>query len=153
MALHLIKLCVGIDRVDQLLAYQKRRRAELEAAGLPPYNRHLTRNFPRRAAEILATGEEGGPKGSLYWVIRREVRVRQPLHAIEEAVDHEGRKCCALVFEPELIRVEPRPHRPFQGWRYLVPADAPADLADQAADQSDDMPEDLRRELRSLGLI
>ena len=125
VTLHLIKLCVGIDRVEQLAASQKRRRAELEAQGLPPYSRHLTRNFPRRADEIAAGTVQGG---SLYWVIRREVRVRQPLHAIEEAVDHQGRRCCALVFEPELIRVMPRPHRPFQGWRYLEAADAPADL-------------------------
>lgn len=147
MALHLIKLCVGIDTVEELAAWQKRRRAELAAAGLPPYSRHLTRNFPRRADEIMAEG------GSLYWVIRREVRVRQRLHAIEEAHDQEGRPCCALVFEPELVRVMPRGHRPFQGWRYLAPADAPADLPAHAVDESAEMPEEMRRELRSLGLL
>jgi len=151
MALNLIKLCVGVDTVKQLAAFQRRRRAELEAAGLPPYSRHLTRNFPRRVAEIMTP--EAGPPGSLFWVIRREVRVRQPLHAIEEAVDHQGRRCCALVFEPALIRVDPRPHRPFQGWRYLEAADAPADLAGAVADDGDEMPEEMRRELRSLGLL
>lgn len=151
MALNLIKLCVGIDTVEQLATFQKRRRGELEAAGLPPYNRHLTRNFPRRAEEIMIP--ETGPSGSLFWVIRREVRVRQPFHAIEEAVDHEGRRCCALVLEPELIRVDPRPQRPFQGWRYLDAADAPADLAGSAQDEIDEMPEDMVRELRTLGLI
>lgn len=151
MALNLIKLCVGIDTVDQLVAFQKRRRGELLAAGLPPYNRHLTRNFPRRAAEIMEPSD--GPPGALFWVIRREVRVRQPLHAIEEAVDHEGRRCCALVLEPDLIRVDPRPHRPFQGWRYLDAADAPADLRGSGHDESDEMPEEMRRELRALGLI
>lgn len=145
--LHLIKLCVGIDRVDQLERYQERRRRELAAAGLPPYNRHLTRNFPRRADEILAGG------GSLYWVIRREVRVRQPLHAIEEAVDGEGRRCCALVFEPVLVRVVPRPQRPFQGWRYLTAADAPPDLPSGRDDDTADMPEEMQRELRALGLL
>jgi len=150
VALHLIKLCVGIDRVDQLAAYQTRRRAELKAQGLPPYNRHLTRNFPRRADEIAAGTEAGG---SLYWVIKREVRVRQKLHALEEAVDHQGRRCCALVFEPELIRVMPRAHRPFQGWRYLAAADAPPDLPAGAVDESADMPAEMRRELRALGLL
>ncbi len=153
MALHLIKLCVGVDRVEQLVDHQKRRRAELKAAGLPPYNRHVTRNFPRRAAEILADDNQDGRAGSLFWVIRREIKVRQPLHAIEEAVDHEGRKCCALVLEPELIRLEPRRQRPFQGWRYLDPADAPPDLVGLGGDTGDDMPEDMRRELRELGLI
>ncbi len=94
MALHLIKLCVGVDTVEELADWQTRRRAELAAAGQPPYSRHITRNLPRRADEIVGEG------GSLYWVIRREIRVRQRLRAIEEAVDQEGRKCCALVFEP-----------------------------------------------------
>lgn len=147
MALNLIKLCVGVDTVEELAAWQTRRRAELTAAGQPPYSRHLTRNFPRRADEIM----DGG--GSLYWVIRREVRVRQRLHSIDEAVDHEGRKCCALVFEPELVRVMPRSHRPFQGWRYLEAADAPGDLPEHAVDESAEMPDALRRELRALGLL
>lgn len=151
MALNLIKLCVGIETVEQLATFQKRRRGELAAAGLPPFNRHLTRNFPRRAEEIMAP--EAGPSGSLFWVIKREVRVRQPFHAIEEAVDHEGRRCCALVLEPDLIRVDPRPQRPFQGWRYLEAADAPADLAASAHDEIDEMPDEMVRELRSLGLI
>lgn len=151
MALNLIKLCVGIDTVEQLASFQKRRRGELAAAGLPPYNRHLTRNFPRRVEEILDPTEGGS--GSLFWVIRREVRVRQPFHAIEEAVDHEGRRCCALVLEPDLIRVDPRPQRPFQGWRYLEAADAPRDLATGAHDEIDEMPEEMVRELRALGLI
>jgi len=147
MPLNLIKLCVGIDTVEQLEEYRKMRREELAAAGLPPFNRHLTRNFPRRADEIVESG------GSLYWVIKREIRVRQRLHAIEEAADHEGRPCCALVFEPELIRVVPRSHRPFQGWRYLDGDDAPADLPAHAADEAADMPEEMRRELRALGLL
>lgn len=147
MALNLIKLCVGVDTVEELAAWQTRRRAELAAAGLPPYSRHHTRNFPRRADEILDEG------GSLYWVIRREIRVRQRLHAIEEAVDREGRPCCALVFEPELVRVVPRAQRPFQGWRYLAAADAPPDLAANAEDGTAEMPEAMRRELRALGLI
>lgn len=147
MALHLIKLCVGVDTVEELASWQKRRRAELAAAGLPPYSRHLTRNFPRRADEIMSDG------GSLYWVIKREIRVRQRLHAIEEAVDHEGRKCCALIFEPELVRVIPRAQRPFQGWRYLEAADAPDDLPLVADDDLAEMPDSMRRELRELGLL
>lgn len=147
MALNLIKLCVGVDTVEQLADWQKRRRAELAAAGLPPFSRHLTRNSPRRADEIM----DGG--GSLYWVIKREIRVRQCLHAIEEAVDHEGRPCCALVFEPELVRVVPRSQRPFQGWRYLEAVDAPPDLPAHATDESAEMPEKMRRELRALGLL
>lgn len=147
MALNLIKLCVGIDTVEELVAWRAQRRAEQAAAGLPEVSRHLTRNAPRRADEILSGG------GSLYWVIRREIRVRQRITAIEEAVDHEGRPCCALVFDPELVRVVPRPQRPFQGWRYLDGADAPEDLPTHDSGDSAEMPEDMRRELRALGLL
>ena len=51
-----------------------------------------------------------------------------------------------------MIRVSPRPKRPFQGWRYLSASDAPADL-DRAAPGARHMPEQMRRELRELGLL
>ena len=59
------------------------------------------------------------------------------------------------VFDPELVPVEMRPQKPFQGWRYLQPEAAPADLpADgPVAEGLDALPPRLRRELRELGLI
>ena len=147
MTIHMIKLCVGVEAVEQLAAYQKQRAEENLALGLPPYTKHMTRNFPKRADQIMAEG------GSLYWVIRREIRVRQRFHAIEEAVDAEGKRCCALIFEPELVRVVPRSCRPFQGWRYLEGKDAPQDLSGNAVDETEEMPNEMRRELRALGLI
>jgi hypothetical protein len=149
MTLHLKKLCVGVERVDDLAAFQEQRRRALKAAGLPPYIRHITRNTPRRMEEIL----DGTGEGSLFWVIKREIKVRQKLHAIEPVTDRDGRPGCALVLEPELIRVAPVPHRPFQGWRYLDGADAPADLPHGAVDETDEMPDEMRRELKALGLL
>lgn len=145
MTVHLIKLCVGIDTVRQLEAFRDRRRAEMRRQGLEPYDIHVTRNAPRRADEVL----DGG---SLYWVIRRQIRVRQRIIGIEERRDDEGARRCALIMDTELIRTEPRAFRPFQGWRYFKVEDAPNDLVG-GQDDSDDMPEDMRRELRSLGLL
>jgi len=51
-----------------------------------------------------------------------------------------------------VVPVEPRPYRPFQGWRYLADKDAPPDLGD-GAKGAEDMPESLRRELAALGLL
>jgi len=51
-----------------------------------------------------------------------------------------------------VVLVEPRPHRAFQGWRYLGAKDAPRDLS-KAAPGAAAMPEKLRRELRELGLM
>ncbi len=46
----------------------------------------------------------------------------------------------------------PRPWRPFQGWRYLTPADAPPD-APTGPGGITAMPERMRAELRALGLL
>jgi hypothetical protein len=67
-------------------------------------------------------------------------------------VDKDGVGRCQLVLEPKLTLVEPRPYRPFQGWRYLAAKDVPRDL-DRAAPGARNMPETLRRELRELGLL
>jgi len=61
MTVHLRKLCVGVDHVDQLAAWQTRRLAA--TGGKPGTLYHQTRNHPRRRDEIL----QGG---SLYWIIR-----------------------------------------------------------------------------------
>jgi hypothetical protein len=145
VTVHLIKLCVGIETVRQLEEHRDLRRVEQRRKGIEPFDVHVTRNTPRRGTEVL----DGG---SLYWVIRRQIRVRQRILRLEEVRDEEGRRRCALIMDTELIRTEPRAFRPFQGWRYFAVEDAPNDLAG-AGDDSDDMPETMRRELRALGLI
>lgn len=135
---HLIKLAVGARSIADIHAYQKAR-----AAQNPPL-RHLTRNFPKRAEELL----DGG---SMYWVITGTILVRQRLAGIETATERDGTACAALILDPKLVRVEARPMRAFQGWRYLEPKDAPPDLT--AGSTSADMPEEMRRQLAALGLL
>ncbi len=106
--------------------------------------RHLTRNFPKRAEELADSG-------SIYWVITGTILLRQRVLAVERATERDGSPCAALILDPALVPVEPRPMRAFQGWRYLNPQDAPADLT--AASTSADMPEALRRQLAALGLL
>lgn len=67
-------------------------------------------------------------------------------------MDSDGRPYARLILNPELVRVLPTPHRPFQGWRYFRPVDAPPDLA-EAGDGTAEMPEQLVAELRELGLL
>ena len=116
LMLHLMKLSVGSPDVAELRAWQVRR-----AADDPPL-RHLTRNFPRRAAEVM----QGG---SMYWVVAGIVAVRQRILDIAEDARLDGSRCAALVLDCELVVVAGRPMRPFQGWRYLEPDAAPPDLA------------------------
>ena len=137
--LHLIKLSVGSESVDSLRAWQAGRLEQLGQIY------HQTRMMPRRAEELL----DGG---SIYWVIRGQVRCRQKLLDIETVHDREGQRFARLILEQELHRTVNRPHRPFQGWRYLKPEDAPLDLSD-APEGIADMPEEMRAELKELGLI
>jgi hypothetical protein len=120
--LHLLKLCVGADSVEDLTCWQAGRIAERRAAGLPPFAYHVTRMWPRRDAEIL----DGG---SLYWVIKGRVLARQRILGLEPRTGADGIERCALRLDPEVVRTLPQPRRPFQGWRYLRPEDAPRDLA------------------------
>ena len=131
--LHLLKLCVGCDSVEDLAQWQ-RNRSPVE---------HWTRNHPKRGVEIVAGG-------SLYWIIKGQVRVRQRFMKLDRREREDG-VWCALVLGRRLTRVRPRLHRPFQGWRYLESEDAPPDLV--KGQHSDELPEKLASELRALGLL
>lgn len=139
--LHLIKLCVGADRVEDLLEWQTARIAEHLAAGREPLPVHVTRMWPRREAELL----DGG---ALYWVFKGQVLARQRILRLDPREGADGIRRCAIVLDPAVTRTAPQPRRPFQGWRYLEPKDAPADLT---ALGDTDLPDDLARELRELG--
>ena len=142
---NLVKLCVGITAVGQLEQLQATRRRESSENGRLPVNIHITRNKPKRSQEII-------DHGSLYWVIRRQIRVRQRIIRVDDLEDLEGKKRCGLILDPQLIRTEHRAYRPFQGWRYLEQSDAPLDLtSNQEAGVG--MPSDMEEELRELGLL
>jgi hypothetical protein len=146
MAVHLIKLAVGIETIDHLGERQKQRIEERKAAGDGEVLRILTRNTPRRADELTAEG------GSIFWVIKGRVLVRQKITSVEPATAQDGTPRCAIHLDPELLRVRPRRSRPFQGWRYLEDDNAPADLPAGAAEELEP-PEEMAEELRELGLI
>jgi hypothetical protein len=145
MVVHIVKLCVGVDRVEELVEWQKSRWADYAAdPSLPPPG-HVTRMKPRREDEIL----DGG---SLYWVIKGNILVRQQITGIEPVTGDDGIQRCRLVLLSPLILTRPQPRRPFQGWRYLKTEDAPPDLAAQSTAEAS-MPEEMRIELGELGLI
>ena len=133
---HLLKLCVGVDRVEQLEQWQAERVAGGEIL------RHVTRNRPRRDEEVLNGG-------SIYWIIAGAIRVRQKIIDLERVETGEGSKC-GLIFDPQLVRTEPWSRRPHQGWRYLEAKDAPPDLPSGA--EADDLPPELRAQLREIGV-
>jgi hypothetical protein len=119
--LHLLKLCVGADGVEDLVDWQTARMAERRAAGLDPGPFHLTRMWPRRGEELVG-------RGSLYWVFRGRVLARQRILGLEPREGADGIPRCAIRLDAEVVRTAPQPRRAFQGWRYLTPEDAPPDI-------------------------
>jgi len=128
--LHMIKLCVGVAKVETL----ERRVAKGDWLTVH------TRMTPKRAQEL----EDGG---CLYWVMKGSVTCRMPIADI--TTKGEGKtSMCHIRLHPEVIRTAPQARRPFQGWRYLEPKDAPLDLSTMDAG---DLPDDLAKKLREMG--
>lgn len=146
MTVHMIKLCVGADSIEDLARWQKGRLAAQKSAGQKPRLFHGTRMVPKRQAEML----DGG---SLYWVIKGVVQVRQRITGFGEGHKPDGTPCCLVFLDPPLIPTHPVPRRAFQGWRYLEPADAPPDLDARTSQQLAQLPPEMRKELAELGLI
>jgi hypothetical protein len=139
--LHLTKLAVGVRDIAHLHALQAERSVQN-----PPL-RHRTRNFPRRATEVL----DGG---SIYWVVQGATLVRQRIVDIIEDRWDDGAACAGLILDPLLVPLAGRATRPFQGWRYLLPEAAPPDLASlPEAEGEAALPPPLRAALRELGLL
>jgi hypothetical protein len=152
MTVNIVKLCVGVESIEQLVQFQSARRARFHAMGAPAENVHRTRNRPRRDGEVL----DGG---SLYWIIKGFIRVRQVIARLDVLHDDEGGKRCGLVLDPTLVRTELHARRPHQGWRYLEAKDAAPDLPAhlQAGhwdpESHDGPPPEMAAELRALGLL
>jgi hypothetical protein len=145
MTVHLVKLCVGVDTVQDLKDWQDERLKQLERAGKTPELCHRTMQTPRRREEVL----DGG---SLYWVIRGIILVRQRIIDLRPDVKDDGVACCGIVLDSQLVATRAQARRAFQGWRYLPAADAPADLRVVGEDEGE-MPKAMRADLRELRLI
>ena len=138
---HLIKLCVGAERVEDLTDWQASARAK-GPDGLP---RHVTRMWPKREGEVLNGG-------SLYWVFKGLVLCRQRILRLDQITGQDGIRRCAIVLDPSVIRVAPTAKRPFQGWRYLAPEDAPRDLP-QGREAEEALPQALQNALAEIGVL
>ena len=135
MPLHLIKLCVGCDTVEDLLAW----RQASGGASQPWILR--TRQTPKRAAELVAGG-------SIYRVYKGFILSRQCILAVD-TIGAGPAKRCEMTLDETLVLTAPTPRRAFQGWRYLAIADAPPDLG--IGDGGGVMPTALARQLRQMG--
>jgi hypothetical protein len=144
--IHLVKLSVGTESIEDLARWQSERLAGLQAAGQKPELFHRTFQMPKRREELLAGG-------SLYWVIKGLIQARQRVFDLREGQKADGSPCCLIMLEKPLIAVRPVPRRPFQGWRYIDPDDAPPDLGEGRSGALAEMPPAMRKQLAELGLI
>ncbi|MGX9354816.1 DUF1489 family protein [Roseobacteraceae bacterium S113] len=140
-SMNLIKLCVGAEKLEDLLLWQ----ASPRAKGPDGAPRHVTRMWPKRAEEILSGG-------SLYWVFKGLVLCRQRILRFDEVLGQDGITRCGIVLDTNVVRVQSIQKRPFQGWRYLKPEDAPADLSERAA-REEPLPAKLNAALAEIGVL
>jgi hypothetical protein len=132
--LHLIKLCVGCETVQELVDWHGANRAG------QTWIVH-TRQTPKRAAELT----QGG---SLYRVFKGMVLCRQTILDVNTSGEGQASRC-QIVLDAQIMLTEPMPRRAFQGWRYLESKDAPADL--NLFGEAGGLPQDLAGKLRELG--
>ena len=144
MTIHLVKLCVGCESIEDLAAWQTERLKQMKAEKQKPELFHRTFQMPKRRDELL----DGG---SLYWVVRGVIRCRQELVGFEEDIDQDdGKRYCRIKVRRGLVPTALRTCKAFQGWRYLEPDRAPPDLS---KGDTADMPAEMAAELKRLGLV
>jgi hypothetical protein len=93
LGLHLVKLCVGCDTVDELLAWREASRQP----GKPWILR--TRQIPRRAEALL----DGG---SLYRVFKGFILSRQRIIAVDGVGEGASRRC-EITLSEDVVLVAP----------------------------------------------
>ena len=138
MSYNLKKIAVGIKSIERL---KIRQQMLFENYGDIV---HTTRNMPKQKADLIKTG-------SMYWIIQRNVLVRQKILDITSVIRSDGSKGCEIILDKDLIKVIPTPMRPFQGWRYYMDEDIPPDL-NINDDGSEEIPDEVNSELIKLGL-
>ena len=131
MTVHMLRLCVGCDTIEDLLAWH--------ADTNEPWRLH-TRMTPKRADEMV----DGG---SIYRIFKGMILCRQRILEIRTLGEGVTARC-EITLDPEIIRVAPTPRRAFQGWRYFDPKDAPPDLETGG---DGEIPTELARQLREAG--
>ena len=138
MSYNLKKIAVGIKSIERL---KIRQQMLFENYGAII---HSTRNMPKQKADLIKTG-------SMYWIIQRNVLVRQKILDITSVIRSDGSKGCEIILDKDLIKVIPTPMRPFQGWRYYLEEDIPPDL-NINDDGNEEIPDEVNSELIKLGL-
>ena len=128
--IHIMKLAVGVDSLEDMLRWERERNGAVSYIH--------TRHRPNRWEELI----DGG---SLYWVIKGVILCRREIVSFDFDDD---KKHWLVGLKSKNIVTEPQPRRPFQGWRYLKPADAPRDIIEG----EHDLPPEMAKALKEAGV-
>ncbi len=146
MHINLIRPCVGVDSPETLHEIQQTSRLLYKEDGTP-YTYFTTRNSPKRRDELINGG-------SIYWITKGAIRMRQRIIDIETLEDENNKKYCLISLDPEIMLTVPEARRAMQGWRYLPPEQSPADLHPLGEDSNETAPSpDMAQKLAEAGLL
>ncbi len=143
MSTHIIKLVVGVEDLADYAARQAREVIDYHGRPAVPC---WTRFMPKQADEILREG------GSIYRVIKNRIQCRHRILGFEMVETKEKGTMCMIMQDPTIIKTVSTPRRPFQGWRYLKPAEAPKDIGVYTGDE-EEPPVEMAEGLRAAGLL
>ena len=143
MTVHILRRAFHANSIEDLSAWQAERRKQ--SGTRKKEVRTFLRAFPTRESELT----DGG---SIYWIIKGQIRARQRVLRCERVTDPEARRKCALVLDMEIVPTVPRPVRARRGWRYLDAGDVPPDLG-KGPKGGETLPDEMAAELRELGLL
>ncbi|NCQ89239.1 MAG: DUF1489 domain-containing protein [Alphaproteobacteria bacterium] len=146
MSIHMIKLVVGIDNLDDFALWQAQERVMFEGQEA---NVVRTRFKPKQADDIIRTG------GSIYRVIKSRIVCRQEIIGFGSYESMDRGTQCLILTDTDIIQTQSMPYRPFQGWRYLDQAKAPKDRGLYVIGQDNDEapPPEMEEALKEAGLF
>lgn len=143
-SIHIIKLVVGVEDLKDYYDWQQTEIFDYHGVPATPC---WTRHKPSRGDEILESG------GSLYRVIKNRIRCRHRILGFETVETAHKGTMCMIVQEARMMETIAAPKRPFQGWRYLKPADAPPDKGIYTGQDNAELSPELEEELREAGIL
>ena len=122
MTINIVKLCVGVDTVEDLDRWQKSRQrlTKVETGQARSVSQNANGAETPRPKFSTAVRSIGSSAASF--------RCARQIIGFEDGQKTDGTKCCLIMLDPKLVMVRPTPRRAFQGWRYLEAGDAPPDL-------------------------
>ena len=145
MYTNFLRTGVGVESIDHLYDIQNNHRQIID--NKKAYAFLTTRRTPTRFNDLINGG-------SVYWIIKQQICVRQSIIDVQTLQDEEQKNYCLILMDKDLILTSPVQHRHIQGWRYLAPEKAPSDLRPYTQNTTEKaLDPNLAKQLADAGLL